>query len=79
MTRMNRYRIDLSGQTVGLDFDVELYIHADNIKDVGDIFREYDIVRLQVISPDDGDETDVVSRSNRPENLGDCGRHYRRR
>ncbi len=55
---MNRYRIDLSGQTVGLDFDVELYVHADNIKDVGDIFREYDIVRLQVISPDNGDEHD---------------------
>ena len=53
---MNRYRIDLSGQTVGLDFDVELYVHADSIKDVDDIFREYDIVRLQVISPDDGDE-----------------------
>ena len=53
---MNRYRIDLSGQTVGLDFDVELYVHADSIKDVCDIFREYDIVRLQVISPDDGDE-----------------------
>ena len=53
---MNRYRIDLSGQTVGLDFDVELYVHADSIKDVVDIFREYDIVRLQVISPDDGDE-----------------------
>ena len=42
-----------------MDFDVELYIHADNIKDVGDIFREYDIVRLQVISPDDGEEGDV--------------------
>ena len=25
------------------------------------------------------DATDVVSRSKRPENLGDCGRHYRRR
>ena len=55
---MNRYRIDLSGQTVGLDFDVELYVHADSIKDVDDIFREYDIVRLQVISPDDGGEHD---------------------
>ena len=53
---MNRYRIDLSGQTVGLDFDVELYVHADSIKDVDDIFREYDIVRLQVVSPDDGGE-----------------------
>ena len=53
---MNRYRIDLSGQTLGLNFDVELYVHADSIKDVDDMFREYDIVRLQVISPDDGDE-----------------------
>ena len=53
---MSRYRIDLSGETVGLDFDVELYVHTDSIKDVVDIFREYDIVRLQVISPDDGDE-----------------------
>ena len=53
---MNRYRIDLSGQTVGLDFDVELYVQADSIKAVDDIFREYDIVRLQVISTDDGDE-----------------------
>ena len=53
---MNSYRIDLSGQTVGLDFDVELYVHADSIKDVDDIFREYDIVRLQVVSPDDGGE-----------------------
>ena len=28
---------------------------------------------------EDDDATDVVSRSNRPENLGDCGRHCRRR
>ena len=53
---MSRYRIDLSGQTVGLDFDVELYVHTDSIKEVVDIFKEYDIVRLQVISPDDGGE-----------------------
>ncbi len=55
---MNRYRIDLSGQTVGLDFDVELYVHADSITDVDEMFREYDIVRLQVVSPDDGDEVE---------------------
>lgn len=51
---MNRYRIDLSGDTVGLDFDVELYVHADSIKNVADTFKEYDvtkIVRLQVTSP----------------------------
>ena len=53
---MNRYRIDLSGQTVGLDFDVELYVHADSITDVDEMFREYDIVRLQVVSPDDRGE-----------------------
>lgn len=53
---MNRYRIDLSGQTVGLDFDVELYVHADSVADVGDLFKEYDIVRLQHISPDDSEE-----------------------
>ena len=50
---MNRYRIDLSGQTVGLDFDVELYVHADSLRDVTDMFVEYHIVRLQHISPDD--------------------------
>ncbi len=55
---MNRYRIDLSGQTVGLDFDVELYVHADSVADVGDMLKEYDIVRLQHISPDDSEEGD---------------------
>ena len=47
---MNRYRIDLSGQTVGLDFDVELYVHADSVTAVVDMLKEYDIVRLQHIS-----------------------------
>ncbi len=55
---MNRYRIDLSGPTVGLDFDVELYVNADSVADVGNMFKEYDIVRLQHISPDDSEEED---------------------
>tara|TARA_Y100000033_G_scaffold49128_1_gene56961 strand:+ start:127 stop:297 length:171 start_codon:yes stop_codon:yes gene_type:complete len=53
---MNRYRIDLSGETVGLDFDIELYVHATSVRDVVDTFKEYDIVRLQTISPDDSGE-----------------------
>ena len=46
---MNRYKIDLSGS----DFEVGLYVHADSLRDVTDMFVEYRIVRLQHISPDD--------------------------
>ena len=56
---MNRYRIDLSGQTVGLDFDVET-CSSDSVTAVVDIVKEYDIVRL-ITFLDDSEDQDWVN------------------
>ena len=55
-----------------LDTDIDrIYGKIDDA--IGDIERYETKVGTR------NDATNVVSKSKRPENLGDCGRHYRRR
>ena len=72
--------IDMTGAIDAQTADAIAEAVRDDLIDMGygDIL-DFQWQLLVTFTDEDDDATDVVSRSNRPENLGDCSRHYRRR